>query len=155
MHTIFLKIKGKKAEHWRTDTFKLWCCRRLLRILWTARRSNQLILNIHWKDWYWSWNSKTLATWCGELTHWKRPWCWEEEKGTTEDEMVGWHHRLNGHEFEQTLGDGKGQGSLACCSWWGCKKLDTTKQLNNNVIDVNCVYISHSVLSDSLWPHGL
>ena len=48
----------------------------------------------------------------------------------TEDEMVGWHHRLNGHEFEQAAGDGEGQGSLACCSPWGCKELDTTEQLN-------------------------
>ena len=50
------------------------------------------------------WNFNTLATWCEELTHWKRPWCWERLKaggeGTTEDEMVGWHHRLNGHAFE-------------------------------------------------------
>ena len=48
----------------------------------------------------------------------------------TEGEMVGWHHRLDGHEFEQTLGDGEGQGSLACCSPWGCKESDTTEQLN-------------------------
>ena len=46
--------------------------------------------------------------------------------------MVGWHHRLNGHEFEQTPGDGEGQGSLACCSPWGCKESDTTERLNNN-----------------------
>ena len=66
----------KKAEHRRTDAFKLWCWRRLLRVPWTARGSNQSILrrsvlNIHWKDWCWSWNSNTLATWCKELTHWK------------------------------------------------------------------------------------
>ena len=48
----------------------------------------------------------------------------------TEDEMVGWHHQLNGHEFEQALGVGVGQGSLAWCSLWGCKELDTTEQLN-------------------------
>ena len=81
-----------------------------------------------------SWSSSTLATWCKELTHWKRPRCWErlkkEEKGTTEDEMVGWYHRLNGHECEQAPGDGDGQGSLACCSPWGCKESDTTEQLN-------------------------
>ena len=60
---------------------------------------------------------------------------WEqEEKGMTEDEMVGWHHWLNGHDFEATLGDGEGQGSLACCSPWGCKELDTTENLNNNNI---------------------
>jgi len=51
----------------------------------------------------------------------------QEEKGTTEDEMVGWHQRLNGHEFEQTRGDDEGQGSLACCSLWGCKESDTTE----------------------------
>ena len=53
-----------------------------------------------------------------------------EEKGTTEDEMVGWHHRLDGHEFEQALGVGDGQGSLVCCSPWGHKELDMTEQLN-------------------------
>ena len=57
---------------------------------------------------------------------------WRQERGTTEDEMVGWHHRLDGHEFEQTLGDGEGQGSLACCSQWDRKDSDTTEWLNNN-----------------------
>ena len=50
----------------------------------------------------------------------------------TEDEMVGWHHRLSGHKFEPTPGDGEGQGSLACCSPWGCKESDTTERLKNN-----------------------
>ena len=55
----------------------------------------------------------------------------QEEKGTTtEDEMVGWHHRLNGHEFAWTPGVGDGQGGLACCSPWGCKESDTTERLN-------------------------
>ena len=53
-------------------------------------------------------------------------------RGRQRMKMVGWHHRLNGHEFEQTRGDGKGQESLGCCSLWGCKELDTTEQLNNN-----------------------
>ena len=56
----------------------------------------------------------------------------QEKKGTTEDEMVGWHHQLNGHKFEQVSGDGKGQGSLACCSPVGHKELDMTKWLNSN-----------------------
>ena len=56
----------------------------------------------------------------------------QEEKGATEDEMVGWHHWLNGHEFEQAPGNGKGQGSLGCCNPWGCKESDTTEWLNNN-----------------------
>ena len=57
----------KKAEHWRIDAFELWCWRRLLRVLWTTRRSNQStlkrsVLDVHWQDWFWSWNSNTLAT---------------------------------------------------------------------------------------------
>ena len=91
--------------------------------------------NIHWKDWCWSWSSSTLATWCEELTHWKSVWCWERLRawgeGGIEDKMVGWHHQFNGREFEQTLGDGEGQGSLACCDPCGHKESDTTYQLNN------------------------
>ena len=58
----------------------------------------------------------------------------QEEKGTTDDKMGGWHRRLNGHEFEQAPGDSEGQGSLVCCSPWGRKESDTTEQLNNNHI---------------------
>jgi len=63
----------------------------------------------------------------------------QEEKGTIGDEMVGWHHWLNGHEFEQALGVGEGQGSLACCSPWGHRESDTTERLNNNNKVVRCV----------------
>ena len=85
----------KKAESQRNDAFELWCWRRLLRVPWTARRSNQSILrksvlNIHWKDWCWSWNSNTLVTWCKELTHWKRPWGWERLKAGREVGDRGW-----------------------------------------------------------------
>ena len=71
----------KKAEHRRIDAFELWYWSRLLRVPWTARRSNQSILmeitvNINWKDWGWSWSSDSLATWCKVPIHWKRPWCW-------------------------------------------------------------------------------
>ena len=122
----------KKAERWRIDAFELCCLRRLLRVPWAARRSNQSILKEispgHWKDWCWSWNSNTLATWCEELTHWKRPWCWEQLRaggeGATKDEMVVWHHWLSGHEFEQTQGNSGGQGGLECCSPWGRKESD-------------------------------
>ena len=73
----------KKAEHWKIDAFELWCWRRLLRVPWTARISNQSILkemdlNIYWKDWCWSLNFNTLAAWYKELTHLKRPWCWKD-----------------------------------------------------------------------------
>ena len=85
----------KKAEHWRIDAFELWCWRRLLRVPWTARRSDQSILkemspDIHWKAWCWSWNSNTLATWCKELTHLKRPWCWERLRAGGEGDDRGW-----------------------------------------------------------------
>ena len=61
-----------------------------------------------------------------------------------EDEMAGWHHQLNGHEFEQTSGDGEGQGSLVCCSPWGPKELDRTEQLNNKVkLRVIGIIVSH------------
>ena len=85
----------KKAECQRIDAFELWCWRRLLRVPWTARRSNQSILKeispgcVHWKDWCWSWNSNTLATWCEELTHLKRPWCWERLKVAGEEDDRG------------------------------------------------------------------
>ena len=76
------------------DAFELWCWRRLLRVPWTARRSNQSILKeitpgCSWKDWCWSLNSNTLATWCKELTHLKRPWCWERLKAGEGDDR-GW-----------------------------------------------------------------
>ena len=85
----------KKAESQRIDAFELWCWRRLLRVPWTARRSNQSILKeispgVHWKDWCWSWNSKTLATWCKELIHWKRSWCWERLRIGGEGDDRGW-----------------------------------------------------------------
>ena len=73
-------------------------------------------LHFHWKDWCWSWSANMLATWCKELSHWKRSWAgkdWgQEEKGAAEDEMVGWYHWLNGHESEQTLGDNERQEAL-------------------------------------------
>ena len=87
----------KKAEHRRTDAFELWCWR-LLRVPWTARRSNQSVLNIHRKEWCWS---SAAILWPPDPKNWltgKHPdagkdWR-QEEKGMTEDEMVGWHHRL-------------------------------------------------------------
>ena len=96
---------GKKAEHWRIDAFELWCWRRLLRVPWTAGRSNQSILKeispgVHWKEWCWSWNASTLATSCEELTCWKRPWCWEELGAGGEGDDRGW------------------DGWMASPSWW-------------------------------------
>ena len=85
----------KKAEHRRIDVFELWCWRRLLRVPWTARRSNQFTLKeispgCPLKDWCWSWNSNTLATSCEVLIHWKRPWCWEGLGAGGEGDDRGW-----------------------------------------------------------------
>ena len=105
----------KKAECWRIDAFELWCWRRLLRVPWSC-------------------NSKTLDTYVKIWLIWKNPdvgkdWR-QEEKGMTEDEMAGGHHRLNRHEYEQAPGVGDGQGCLACCSLSGHKELDMTEWLN-------------------------
>ena len=117
----------RKAECWRTDAFELWCWRRLLRVPWTARRSNQLI----WKEINPEQSLEKLMLklklqYFGHLMQRtnsleKTPMLGKiEEKGAAE-EMVGWHHWLNGYEFKQTLGYSEGQGSLVYCSSWGCR----------------------------------
>ena len=132
----------KKAEHQRIDAFRLWCWRRLLRVPWPERKSNQSIVKGN-QSWMFIWKTdaeaETLILWSPYVKNWligKDPDAGidrrQEEKGTTEDEMVGWHCRLNGHEFEQTLGHGEGQGSLVCCSLWGRKESDTTEWIHNN-----------------------
>ena len=126
----------RKAERQRIGAFELQCWRRLLRVPWTARRSNQSILKeispgISLDK------AETPVLWPPHLKGWLigkdsdagRDWG-QEEKGTTEDEMAGWHHWLSGHEFGWTPGVGDGQGGLACCNSWGHKELDTTEQLN-------------------------
>ena len=120
----------KKAECRRIDAFKT---------LESPLEYKEIKPVSHWKYWCWSWSSNTLATWCKEPTHLKRCWCWEkwrqEEKGATGNGMVGWHQRLNGHEFEQVPEDGEGQGSAAAVhgvtnSWtWLNDWTTTTKVL--------------------------
>ena len=131
------------ANRWgnRIDAFELWCWRRLLRVPWTARRSNQSIL-------------KEISPECSleglmlklnlqysghpmrradslEKTDAGRDWG-QEEKRTTKDEMAGWHQWLDERESEWTLGFGDGQGGLACCDSWGRRELDMTEQLNKS-----------------------
>ena len=121
------------------ETFELWYWRRLLRVPWTARRSKQSILKeispgcsleglmLKLKPILWPPDSKNWLIW-KDLDAGK-DWG-QEEKGTIEDEMVQWHHQLNGHGFGWTLGVGDGKGGLACCGSWGCKESDMTEQLN-------------------------
>ena len=108
-------------------------------------------LNIHWKDWCWS--SNILATWCEQLTHWKIPWCCQSLRaggeGITEHEMVGWHHRLNGHEFVRILADSEGQGSLSCCCPWGPVRYDwvTEQQQQNFKAKKLIIFVNMSLLT--------
>ena len=131
----------KKAKGQRINTFELWCWKRLLRVPWTARRSNQSILKEISPEYSLEGlmlKLKLPILWPSDAKNWlirKDPdagkdWRWEEKK-MTEDEMVVWHHWLSGHEFEYALGVGDGQGSLKCCSPWGHKVHgDTTEWLN-------------------------
>ena len=131
----------KKAESQRINAFGLWCWRRLLSVPWIARRANQSILKeISPEHSLEELMLKLKRQYFGHLMQraewfiWKDPdagkdWG-QEEKGMTEGGMVGWHHQLKGHEFEQTPGVGDGQGGLACCSPWGHKELDTSERLN-------------------------
>ena len=129
----------KKSKCWRMDAFELLYWRRLLRLPYTARSQtssskSKSVLNIHWKDWCWSWSFNTLATWCKELTHWKRPWCWEKLKAGGEGDDRGWDGWMTSL-IQWTLvwvrsGVCDGQESLAFCHPWGHKELDTTEKLN-------------------------
>ena len=127
----------KKAEHWRTDAFELWCWRGFLTAFCTARRSNQSILKKINPSGRNEAEAETQILWPPDAKSWLigedpdagKDWG-QEEKGTTESEMVGWHHRLSGHGFGWTPGFGDGQGGLACCSSWVCKESDMTEQLN-------------------------
>ena len=110
----------KKAKHWRTDAFELWCCRRLLRVPGTARKSIQSILKEINPEYSLEGHAETEApdakSWLIEKDPNAGKDKKQEEKGTTEDEIVGWHHQLNGHEFKQVLQDEEGQGRVGCCS---------------------------------------
>ena len=148
----------KKAEHQRIDAFELWCWRRLVRVPWTARRSNQPILkeiigSFHWNV-HWVFigrtdvEAETPILWPPNMKSWLiwkdsdagKDWG-QEKKGTTEDEMVGWNQYIDGHEFKQVPGGGDGQGGLACCNSWGRKESGTTERLNWT-----------DSLEEKLWP---
>ena len=148
-----------KGEHWRIDTFELWCWRRLESLLdWKEIKPVNSKGN---RSWIFTGRTdvepENPILWPPDVKNWffgKDPNAGEdwrqEEKGKTEDEMVRWHHWLNGHEFEQAPGFGDGQGNLACCSPWDHKELDLTERLN--WIDLNPVLCDD--LEVGIWEMG-
>ena len=129
----------KKAGRWRIDTFEVWCWKRLLRVSWTARRSNQSILKeispgcslegmmLKLKLQYfgrliWRVDSLEKTLMLGGIGG--------RRKRGRQRMMAGWHHWLDERESEWTAGVGDGQGGLACCDSWGCKESDVTEWLN-------------------------
>ena len=113
------EVDHKEGWSWRIDAIELWCWRRLLRVPWLVKRSSQPWIFIGRTDagaeapilWLLHAKSELIGKDPDAEEDWR-----QGEKGMTENEMIGWHHWLNGHEFEQTLGNNEGQGSLACCS---------------------------------------
>ena len=138
----------KKAEHQRIDSFELWCWRRLLRVPLDCKEI-QPVYSEGDQSWVFIGRSdveaETPILWPPGVKNWLigkdsdagRDWG-QEKKGTTEDEMAGWHHWLDGRESEWTLGVGDGQGGLACCDSWGRKELDTTERLNWTELNWRC-----------------
>ena len=149
----------KKAERRRIDAFELWCWRRLLRVPWLLRDCKE-IQPVHSEgDQSWVFIGRTDAEtetpvlWPPHEKSWLigkdfdagGDWG-QEKKGTTEDEMAGWHHGLNGRESEWTLGVGDGQGGLACCDSWGRKDLDRTERLNWRILCWKSFWVGLSTL---------
>ena len=140
------------------DAFELWCWIRLLRVPWTARRSNQSILKeIHPEYSLEGLMLKLKLQYFGHLMGRANSLLKTLMLGKIEGrrrrghEMVGWHHRWNGHELGQTLGDGEAQGSLVCCRPRGHKEADMAWRLNNNSLQ-NCEIINFCCSkSPSLW----
>ena len=131
----------KKAECRRIYAFELWCWRRLLRVPWTARRLNQSVLKeispeYSLEELMLKLKLQYFGHLMGRTDSLEKTLMLERLKasgeGATEDEMIEWHHRLDGREFELDPEDSEGQGSLGCSSPWGCKELDKTELLNNN-----------------------
>ena len=132
--------------------YELWCWRRLLRIPWLARRSNQSILkeispeySLEEKDWCWSWNCNNFATWCEELTDWKRPWCWERQKAGEKGDngwQDGWMASLTQRTWVWTNSG----------SWWRTGKSGPLQFMGSQKVGHDSVTEQqHSILSLFTW----
>ena len=145
------------------ENILLCCWRRLLRVPWTARRSNQSILKeinsessleglmLKLKLQYFGCLIQRADWLIGKDPDGGKDWG-QEENGATEDEMVGWHYWVNGHEFEQTLGNGKGRGRLVCCSPWGPKN---RTQLSDWTTTANFISKDHQELQEKFNSHSI
>jgi len=159
-------LMGYNVNRKRIQNYKL------LKVSWTARKSNPISLVNPKGNQPWIligrtdaeaevpilWPPDSKSRLIGKDPDTGKDWR-QKEKGKTEHEMVGWHHRFNGHEFEQTPGDGEGQGSLVCYSPWGHKELDTTERLNDNMIPPSmCLCILSTfikMLNDNMIPPSM
>ena len=152
-----VQLAGNLDTSIRINAFELWCWRRLFRVPWTARRSNQSVLKeispgcslegmmLKLKLQYFGhlmWRADSL----------EKLWCWEGlgARGEGDDRGwdAGWHHWLDGHEFEWTLGVGDAQGGLVCCNSWGCKESDTTEWLDWTELNWTALNSPSIVLSE-------
>ena len=155
----------KKAERWRIAAFKLWCWRGILRVPWTARRSNQSILKeinpefslerlmLKLKLQYFD-NLMRTGNSLGKNPDAGKDWR-QKEKRSMEDEIAGWHHQWSWPELGQTPGGAEGQGGLACYSPWGCGESDTMGWLNDDNSTIgNIFYCFTDIKMKSSFPRS-
>ena len=118
-------------------------------------KGDQSWIFIHWKDWCWSWNFNTLATWCEQLTHWKRPWCWERLEAGGQGDDRGWDDWMASPTQWTWVwvnsGVGDGQGGLACCSPWGHKEFHTAEQLNWTDTSLKKIVIHLCIINEFIY----
>ena len=152
---VDFSLEGKSdLSHWIWDfiTFTL----KELQGDPTSPSQRRWVLGVHWKDWCWSWNSNTLVTWCEELTHLKRSWCWERLRAGGEGDDRGWDGWMtsltrwtwvwvNSRSWQWT-------GKPACCSPWGCKELDTTEWLNWTELKGSKKLTNVKKINGTNWP---
>ena len=125
----------------------------------TSQSWRKSVLNIHWKDWCWSWSSSTLASWCEELTHLKRSWCWERLKAGGKRNDRGWDGWMASPTRRTWVWASPGSwwwtGKLACCNPWGHKESDTPEWLNwtETCILKNWYHLRQNCMRSHLWSN--
>ena len=155
-HVWIWELDNKKGWEPKSDAFELWCWRRLLIFPWTARRTSQSILkeilsniqevlNIHWRVWYWSWSCNTLATWCKELTHWKRPWFRERLKAGREGDDKGWDDWMASPTQWTWVWANSGR-------WWRTGRPGMLQSIESQRVRHNCSTEQQQIKTDNSYP---